>query len=217
MVNVRPNSPRWLPAQLRKGWLLSRKINNLFCRTIDDSAAASLLAVEGHINARQCAILFYFAYSQEGIGRIVEIGSFKGKSTVWLAKALQLNGSKEKLFAIDPHVGDSYDTFLNNVSKLELSAWVEHVKTTSEEAAKNWNQSIKLLFIDGSHRYEDVLLDLQLWVPWVKPGGVLIMDDTDPKGKFPGVVRAINEYRQCNGSLKVILRLGKLTVFEKTS
>lgn len=216
MINVHPTFPRWLPVQLRKGWLLSRKINRLFYRIIDDSTAESLFAVEGQINARQCAILFYFAYSQEGTGRIVEIGSFKGKSTVWLAKALQLNGSKEKLFAIDPHVGDSYDTFLSNVSKLKLSTWVEHVKNTSEQAAKNWNQSIKLLFIDGSHRYEDVLLDLQLWAPWVKPGGVIIMDDTDPNGNFPGVVRAINEYRQCSGNLKIILRLGKLTVFEKT-
>jgi len=216
MINVHPTFPRWLPAQLRKGWLLSRKINRLFCRIIDDSAAESLFAVEGQINARQCAILFYFAYSQDGAGRIVEIGSFKGKSTVWLAKALQLHGSKEKVLAVDPHINTRYDAFLSNVSKLELSTWVEPVRNTSEQAAKNWNQSIKLLFIDGSHRYEDVLLDLQLWVPWVKPGGVIIMDDTDPSGNFPGVLRAINEYLRCDKNFKELLQSGKLTVFEKT-
>jgi predicted O-methyltransferase YrrM len=216
MVKVHPTLPHWLPSPLRKGWLLSGKINKVLSRVVDESVFNNLSAVEGQINIRQCAVLFYFAYARTDEGKVVEIGSFKGKSTVWLAKALQLSGRKEKVFAMDPHVRDSYETFLNNISRLNLSEWVESVKSTSEEAAKTWNQIIKLIFIDGSHRYEDVLLDLQLWVPRVKRGGVVVMDDTDPKGNFPGVVRAIREYRESNQNLKEILRLGKLTVYEKT-
>jgi hypothetical protein len=85
----------------------------------------------------------------------VEIGSFKGKSTCWMAKALQLAGTNEKITAIDPHINmrnpdvvpdykeeSSFDAFLNNLKNCGVSQYVEPIKQTSKNAAKNWNQPI---------------------------------------------------------------------------
>ena len=230
-MDVHPKYPQWMPACFRTGWLISRKINQTFASVVEESVAEKLFAVEGHITARQCATLFYFAYAGDGSGRVVEIGTFKGKSTVWMAQALKQRAEEgAKVAAIDPHINtkdtevvpdyqeeSSYEAFMNNVSSAGLDEWVEPVKKMSADAAKDWNQPIRLLFIDGSHRYEDVLLDLQLWEPDVNAGGIIILHDTKPIGPFPGVRRAINEYLRSSSRFEEVIQLLNLTVFRKLS
>ena len=62
----------------------------------------------------------------------------------------------------------------------------------SHDAGKNWQRPISLLWIDGSHEYEDVLTDIEDFMPHVVPGGWVVFDDAHG-GKFPGVERAIAE------------------------
>jgi predicted O-methyltransferase YrrM len=230
IIDIHPKYPSWLPAQLRNGWLLSCKINRMISDILKTSDLDKIDSVEGHITRRQCAVLFYYAYTQPGPGRIVEIGSFKGKSTICMALALKLSGKEDKVAAIDPHINtkdsetvpayeeeSSYDAFLSNVSRFELNEWVEPIKGTSEAVAKNWNQQIRLFFVDGSHRYEDVLMDLRLWEPLVNVGGIIILHDTKPGGQFPGVRRAMNEYLGNGKRFKELLQLLNLTIFEKIS
>lgn len=229
-LSVHPKYPKWLPAQLRRGWNLSQKINKVFHASLDNSQIQALFSLDGHITPRQCAVLFYFAYTLQGSERIVEIGSFKGKSTACMATALKLKNIDDKIVAIDPHIntGDSlvvpaykeissFDAFMKNISKLALTDKVQPVKEMSKDAAVGWDQQIKLLFIDGSHKYEDVLLDLTLWEPWVKPGGIIIMHDTKPKKYNEGVRRAMNEHLVDSGHFRESLRLLNMTVFEKTA
>lgn len=229
-LNIHPKYPKWLPTQLRRGWKLSQNINKVFHASLDDSQIQALFPLDGHITHRQCAVLFYFAYTLPGDERIVEIGSFKGKSTACMATALKLKNIDDKIVAIDPHIntGDnlivpaykektSFDAFVKNISNLGLTDKVQPIKKTSEDAAVGWEQPIKLLFIDGSHKYEDVLLDLQLWEPWLKIGGIIIMHDTKPKKYNEGVRRAMNEYLINSGRFRESLRLLNMTVFEKTS
>ena len=106
---------------------------------------------------------------------------------------------------------------MKNISSRGLSDWVEPIKKTSEDAIKGWNESVKLLFVDGSHAYEDVLLDLKLWEPWVRPSGIIIMHDTKPKEYNQGVCRAMNEYLSSSHRFKERLKLLNMTVFEKIS
>ena len=229
-MDVHPKYPKWLPSPFRRGWCVSRKINKIYSEVLSKELADKLLSVEGHITPRQCATLFYFAYTQPGPGTIVEIGSFKGKSTVWMAQALKERAETIKITAVDPHINtredevvpkyeeeSSYDAFIKNVSSLGLSEWVLPVKKTSEEAAKDSNQPIRLLFIDGSHRYEDARLDLELWEPMVNAGGIIVMHDTKPTGPFPGVCRAKNEYLKNSPRFKEVIQLLNLTVFKKIS
>ncbi|MCL0091478.1 class I SAM-dependent methyltransferase, partial [Dehalococcoidales bacterium] len=105
---------------------------------------------------------------------IVEIGSWKGKSTVWLAKGAAA-GQRNKVYSIDPHQGseahihiseseeDTYPAFLANLTKAGIQDIVVPLITTSQQVARWWRRSIGLLWIDGSHNYEDVKRDLFLW------------------------------------------------------
>ncbi len=227
-MDVHPKYPRWLPAIFRNGWLLSRKVNELYSSVLDEATITQLDSVSGHTTRRQCATLFYFAYTQTEPGRIVEIGSFKGQSTAWMATALKLSGQQDKIAAVDPHINtrdteevpayqeeSSYDAFINNMTRMGVSELVEPIKATSSDAVKNWDEQIRLLFVDGSHRYEDVLLDLQLWVPLVRNGGIICMHDTKASGPFPGVRRAMQEYLVSNNNFKELVQLLNFTTFIK--
>ena len=60
--------------------------------------------VEGHISNLEGECLYHLARSSKTKGVIVEIGSWKGKSTIWLAKGAKA-GNKNKVYAVDPHRG----------------------------------------------------------------------------------------------------------------
>jgi len=133
---------------------------------------------------------------------IVEIGSFKGRSTCSLAygcrgtnkhvyaidtfsgndvdfrpREVLLGGRKEGSCAPLSHDGDFFDDFLNNITKCGLTAYVTPIRGRSSEVGKTWDRPIHLLFIDGSHQYEDVLKDFEIFYPHVAPGGIIAFHD----------------------------------------
>lgn len=225
---VKPRHQRWMPRQLRKGWRITRKINQTVSNVLELQDIEKIDKIKGHLHPTEGMTLFYFAYRPACNGRIVEIGSFKGKSTAWLATALKVGKVCDKVVTIDPHINvkdlevvpdydepSSYEEMLQNLRDLGLLYFVDPIVATSQCAAKSWNQSIRLLFIDGSHRYEDVLLDLRLWEPWVNAGGIICMHDTHPKVK--SVNLAIDEYIKHRRNVKKLLELGNFTIFKKLS
>lgn len=228
-MNVRPKYPQYLPVFLRTGWNISKKINDTVEKLLTEQQINQFNNVEGHTTLRQCATLFYLAYTcSKNPGRIVEIGSFKGKSTCWMAKALQLAGSNEKIAAIDPHINtrvkgvvpehkedSSFEAFLNNLKNCGVTQYAEPIKLTSQNVVKNWNQPIKLLFIDGSHLYDDVMLDLKLWEPHLNIGGIIVMHDTKPFGPRIEVRWAMNDYIVKSKRFKELLQLENMTCFTK--
>ena len=128
---------------------------------------------------------------------VVEVGSFKGRSTCCLA--LGCRGTQKHVFAIDTFKGNEGDfkyrpflqDFLDNLQRCGLSKYVTPVDGRSSEIAKTWRKPIDLLFIDGSHDYEDVLADFQNFLPYVQPGGVIAFHDVIDT--WPGVVRVWRE------------------------
>jgi len=66
----------------------------------------------------------------------------------------------------------------------------------SSEIGKNWTKPIHLLFVDGSHQYEDVVSDFDVFFPKVVANGIVAFHDVDPK--WPGVLRAWNEVVKSN-------------------
>jgi CheY-like chemotaxis protein len=130
---------------------------------------------------------------------IVEIGSFKGRSTCCLAYGCR-NTSKH-VFAIDTFLGDEADSrqgvylddFQRNIETCGLSAYVTPIPGRSTEVAKTWDKPIHFLFIDGSHEYQDVLADFENFFPYVVPGGIIAFHDVHPwvdgPVGFPDVLR----------------------------
>ncbi len=132
--------------------------------------------------------MFNLAKECSGKGVIVEIGSWKGKSTICLAFGSKMSGGT-KVFAIDPHTGskehitvfgkvNTFFEFKNNIENAGVKDIVEPIIATSYEVAKNFNKPIELIFIDGAHEYESVKLDFNLWFPKVINGGVMVFHDT---------------------------------------
>ena len=157
--------------------------------------------VDGWLGKREGPYLYKLARIGSKIGVVVEIGSWKGKSTIWLAKG---SGSVRggKVYAIDPHIGGAdqekigyrnvrtEEEFRLNIRMAGVDSHVVPLVKTSEEAVREWDQPIGLLWIDGDHSYESVHNDFFSWEPWVVEGGVIAMHDTYSR---EGVRRVVDE------------------------
>lgn len=134
---------------------------------------------------------------------IVEIGSYTGKSTCYMAAAalpslrvwaidlwdLKLPNAKpgrrnKHKYKVAFNSSEAFEIFRQRTSALN----VEWIRAESAQAAKLWNRRIGLLFIDGAHDRKSVAEDYQLWSPWVVNGGWLAMHDATPGSKVQEVI-----------------------------
>ncbi len=161
----------------------------------------ALSKVEGMLTPTEGRYLCQLAQSKPGKGVILEIGSFKGKSTISLALgSMAISG--EKVYSVDPHkvlaeegyFEDTKAEFLNNLKEAGVESHVVPMIVSSEEAAKGWDKPISLLWIDGDHRYEQVRKDFLLWEPHVIDSGLIALHDTIRK-KGPKRVLWENVFR----------------------
>ncbi len=137
-------------------------------------------------------------------GAIVEIGSFKGKSTVMLAKVAQ-HYDLGRIISIDPHNFNSaelenhkstadastYADFTQNLQSAGVSDWVEAHRALSGDMARTWNAPIRLLWIDGDHSYRGAKLDFDGFSRHLVPGGVVAFHDA--LHEFAGPIRVFVE------------------------
>jgi hypothetical protein len=141
--------------------------------------------------------LFRAARSLPNGATIVEIGSFKGRSTCCLAYGCR--GTKKRVFAVDTFDGNDVDfhrraffeEFWHNIQECNLTPYVTPVQGRSSQVAEGWQRPIHLLFIDGSHQYEAVLADFYGFFPYVVPGGTVALHDVVET--WPGPLRAWND------------------------
>lgn len=155
-------------------------------------------SVEGWLAEGQERWFFEAAYSLPDATTIVEIGSFKGRSTCALASGCR--GTRKRVFAIDPFDGGPgwrgqetafFREFSDNVKRCGVSRYVEPIKALSTEAGRTWNRPISLLFIDGSHEYDAVKADFEIFFPHVLPGGIVAFHDVSED--WPGPLRLWRE------------------------
>lgn len=134
-------------------------------------------------------------------GPMVEVGSYCGRSTVWLGAAARAAGTV--LFAVDHHRGsdenqagwqhhdtsvvdprtgrmDTLPTFRSTIHDAGLDDVVIAVVGQSPTIASYWNTPLSLLFIDGGHGEEPARLDYQGWAAHVAVGGTLAIHDVFP-------------------------------------
>src|SRR5919197_3773748 len=121
--------------------------------------------------------LYELARVCRGGGVIVEIGSWKGKSTVCLGLGSRA-GNSVPIYAIDPHADYRFGDFKTNVERAGIADLVRPIASLSQAAADGFDAPIELLFVDGSHEYELVLEDFEQWVPKVVDGGCVAFHDT---------------------------------------
>jgi MMP 1-O-methyltransferase len=133
--------------------------------------------IPGWLADEEGEALYDLARMCTGKGVIVEIGSWKGKSTVCLGLGSKA-GASLPVYSIDPHAAYRFGEFKASVDEAGIADLVQPVPSFSQQAADDFHEPIELLFVDGSHEYELVLEDFEKWVPKVVDGGWVAFHDT---------------------------------------
>lgn len=144
--------------------------------------------VPGWLSPREGRLLHTLAKACSQRGAIVEIGSYLGKSTIFLALGARAGGGA-RVYAIDPHTGSpehrtgpnpvwTFDAFMGNLHSAGVQDQVVPLVMSSTDAARGFPAPVELLFIDGNHAWESVRQDFDAWFPHVAGGGVIALHDT---------------------------------------
>lgn len=156
-----------------------------------DEIWASIDDVDGWLTEGQARALYDAARACEPGGCIVEIGSFRGRSTIILASAAPAD---VEIVAIDPHAGndrgpqeidgyedaasEDHEQFEKNLRAAGVRDRVRHVRQFSSDVHDAVGDRIDLLYIDGAHRFGPAHTDIQDWGRRVTAGGVMAIHDS---------------------------------------
>jgi len=160
-------------------------------------------AARGFMPVDEGVALYEAAVSAAVAGPFLEVGSYCGKSAVYLGAAARERG--RVLFAVDHHRGseenqagwewhepdlvdpevgrmDTLPVFRRTVHDAGLEDVVVAVVGDSPTVGRWWTTPLAALFIDGGHGAAPARRDYTTWTPWVAPGGLLLIHDvfTDP-------------------------------------
>jgi predicted O-methyltransferase YrrM len=166
----------------------------------EDNIPGHYINVNGHNifgYSRYIDLYREMVMSAEDGAHFVELGSFLGQSTAAMGAYIKASGKRIQFDAVDifelsdfsdsihakaieDHGGDFLAAFKSNLEKSQVTDAVTIVKATSLEAADMYeDRSISFIMIDASHKYQDVIDDIEAWFPKLKLGGVMSGDDLD--------------------------------------
>lgn len=166
--------------------------------------------IKGFLTSMEGYTLSLLAALGPGRGEVVEIGSYLGRSTCYLAMGCKTS-DRGAVTAVDHFQGSPehqqgkqheeqnliedgslLHRFRHNVDIAGLAGYVRAMPLASLDAAARWpGDPIRLLFIDGDHSYEDTRADFQAWIPYLAPEGLVAFHDV---GGWEGVTRF---YKEC--------------------
>ncbi len=154
--------------------------------------------IKGFLDPVEAQRLYEIADDAARMGPCLEIGSYCGKSAVFLGTACKKNNAI--LFSVDHHQGseeqqpgeeyfdpelfnpqsytvDTFSLFRRTLKMADLEQTVVALVGTSTMVAQAWATPLSLVFIDGGHAYETVLSDYRCWAKHVMPNGYLLIHD----------------------------------------
>jgi predicted O-methyltransferase YrrM len=158
-------------------------------------------AAKGFMPEDEGLLLFRRAVEQLPTGPALEVGTYCGKSAIYLgAAAREVDGT---VFTVDHHRGseenqagwehhdttvvdselglmDTLPSFRKNIARAGLEDHVIAVIGKSLAVARHWQTPLALLFIDGGHGEEPARNDYEAWVPKIQSGGLLVIHDVFP-------------------------------------
>lgn len=181
----------------------------------EEAAVLWARTLPGWFSRREIELLYRTVHELEGPGDVAEVGSWKGRSTVVLGRAVRDAGIAEcRIFAIDHHVGSdeeqhhailarektTLEAFRRNVRSAGVAQLVEEMVMPSAEAARvlaDRGIRLRLAFIDGAHDAESVRADIRAFLPLLRSGGLMAFHDClEEEAPFPGVWEAYRDELQ---------------------
>lgn len=182
--------------------------------------------VEGWLTDAQAERLRQAAAGVSPPGRIVEIGSFRGRSTIALAHAAPAG---VEVVAIDPHAGSDrgpqeisadarrgdadHDAFRANLERAGVAGRVRHIREFSHAALEAVEGPIDVLYVDGAHRFGPARDDIVRWGDRVVPGGRLLVHDSFSS---VGVTLALISSTFASTDLRYVGRTGSLAEYVRS-
>ena len=158
-------------------------------------------SVKGFLDHKEGICLYNYALNSSKKGPILEIGSYCGKSTIYLATAAkEYNGC---VYSVDHHTGseenqvgweyhdielfdeetgriNSFPEFMRNLRKANLLDTVVPIVSDSSLVSRYWKIPLSMVFIDGGHTMEAALNDFNNWKDKIIKGGILAIHDVFP-------------------------------------
>ena len=166
-------------------------------------------AIEGWLTDAEGSLLFALAAACPPDLAIVEIGSWKGKSTVWIARGAGASTSA-RVFAIDPHKASLEDPTANTLAELRanlaragVADRVEPVIAASHDAAAGFARTPGFVFVDGNHLEAAVRQDLDDWLPKLSVGGAIALHDVLNE-RWRGPRRALRTLLWRSGEIEAV-------------
>lgn len=164
-------------------------------------------SIKGFLDHEEGMALYNKALIYTKRGPCLEIGSYCGKSALYIGSAAKENN--QTLFSIDHHRGseeqqpgeeycdpdlindsgkgiNTLPYFLETIKRAKLEDTVSPIISSSEEASINWQQDLEMVFIDGGHSLEAAMADYFLWHKHLIPGGLLAIHDVFPNPEDGG-------------------------------
>jgi predicted O-methyltransferase YrrM len=158
------------------------------------------------------------AVAEQAPAVIVEIGVWKGASTIFMADRMRAMGQSGVVIAVDTWLGSSehwlteqfrsqmsfmngypamYHKFASNVLHVGVADYVIPLPLDSLNAAQLLARAgvrPGVIHLDGGHDYDSVVADLKVWWPLLQPGGLLVGDDYYTDGRWPTVKQAFDDF-----------------------
>lgn len=205
---------------------------------IPDKFRLAAEAARGFMPAAEGLALYQTAAAYAPVGPIAEIGTYCGKSTIYLAAAASETG--QLVVTVDHHRGseeiqpgwehhdpelvdpatglmDSLPFFRATLAAAGLEDKVVAVIGGSADVSRLWRTPLGMLFIDGGHSEANVVTDYEGWAPWVAVGGALAFHDifADPADGGQAPYR-VYQRALASGAFKEVGVTGSLRVLERT-
>lgn len=157
--------------------------------------------IKGFLDPEEGLALYDHALQASQLGPCLEIGSYCGKSTVYIGQACKETG--QIVYAVDHHRGseeqqlgeeyhdpdlfdsdrelvDSFGFFRQTIKQAGLEDAVVPLVSSSKTASKSWATPLAMVFIDGGHSMEAATADYECWSSHLLSGGVLAIHDIFP-------------------------------------
>ena len=158
-------------------------------------------SVKGFIDHNEGICLYNYALNSSKKGPILEIGSYCGKSTIYIATAAKKYSGC--VYSVDHHTGseenqvgweyhdielfdeetgriNSFPEFMRNLRKANLLDTVVPIVSDSSLVSRYWKIPLSMVFIDGGHTMEAAFNDFNNWKDKIIKGGILAIHDVFP-------------------------------------